>query len=73
MINTIVKHEGFPLITKRVKNLIPYEVLRVLGKPENYREAVRCYLSNTTTLENLSYLLRMIYSPTNFVNIFRQL
>lgn len=32
MINTIVKHEGFPLITKRVKNLIPYEVLRVLGK-----------------------------------------
>lgn len=28
----ISKHENAPLITRRAKNLIPYEVLRILGK-----------------------------------------
>ena len=32
MMRKISKHENAPLITRHVENLIPYEVLRVLGK-----------------------------------------
>lgn len=32
MMRTISRHEKIPLITRNIKNMIPYEVLRILGE-----------------------------------------